>query len=413
MPIHIVCPDCQKKLKAKDELAGNRVKCPGCGRAILVPAMSAAAEVTIDLSDSFAGAVDRGDAAEIARLFLKRDLTLVKAPDDSGDGGASALTAEIDETPMVVAFTAEEPIRAFAEAVPDLLDADGTLPAFGVSGADFLSNLPDGFGVLLNPESDDSTVIPPDLIAAAKQAAAEQPRAAPQTPEARRRLARSKSVRQDVLARLEAAGFRPANWLPLSDFERTVRSPAEIASRLMGLAAVFAWVSAPADVVPADRVRDYVKKNRLRSALTEAEIKILSTPRSQAREEHVDSIGWRLENMWPLAWALGFEAEPTIEAAHIEDKITRAILGEVIDWLNRDLDEVLAQAEPRSADEVLALEDRFYCAHNAVRSAQLGRETVPEDFHPVIHGGAVHERRHSLTWCVSADTPWDETDLST
>src|SRR4051794_12887314 len=37
MSISIQCGGCQKKLKTKDELAGKRVKCPGCGLLILVP----------------------------------------------------------------------------------------------------------------------------------------------------------------------------------------------------------------------------------------------------------------------------------------------------------------------------------------------------------------------------------------
>jgi DNA-directed RNA polymerase subunit RPC12/RpoP len=33
----LVCPACSKHLKVKDELAGKRVKCPGCGKGISVP----------------------------------------------------------------------------------------------------------------------------------------------------------------------------------------------------------------------------------------------------------------------------------------------------------------------------------------------------------------------------------------
>lgn len=62
---------------------------------------------------------------------------------------------------------------------------------------------------------------------------------------------------------------------------------------------------------------------------------------------------------------------------------------------------------------VLKKEDLFYCLHNAVRSAQLGRKTVPLNFDPIMNGGVIHERRHSLTWMVSKDIDWDETDLST
>lgn len=41
MAISILCPGCQKKLKVKDELAGKRVKCPGCGQVIVVPVPAA------------------------------------------------------------------------------------------------------------------------------------------------------------------------------------------------------------------------------------------------------------------------------------------------------------------------------------------------------------------------------------
>ncbi len=38
MPIAVVCPGCQKTLRAAEKLAGKRVKCPGCGGAISIPA---------------------------------------------------------------------------------------------------------------------------------------------------------------------------------------------------------------------------------------------------------------------------------------------------------------------------------------------------------------------------------------
>lgn len=41
MAISIQCPGCKKKLKAKDELAGKRVKCPGCGQSIAISATQA------------------------------------------------------------------------------------------------------------------------------------------------------------------------------------------------------------------------------------------------------------------------------------------------------------------------------------------------------------------------------------
>ena len=35
------CGQCGKDLKVKDELAGKRVKCPGCGKPVAVPELAA------------------------------------------------------------------------------------------------------------------------------------------------------------------------------------------------------------------------------------------------------------------------------------------------------------------------------------------------------------------------------------
>jgi predicted RNA-binding Zn-ribbon protein involved in translation (DUF1610 family) len=37
MAISLQCPGCQKRLKARDELAGKRIKCPSCGGIVPVP----------------------------------------------------------------------------------------------------------------------------------------------------------------------------------------------------------------------------------------------------------------------------------------------------------------------------------------------------------------------------------------
>lgn len=346
--------------------------------------------------------IAESDPDAIARAFLEHQLTLVEMPDDSDDGQA-ALTAEVDGFHVIIAFSSQERAQQFAEAMPDLVDSHDTLSAFVVPGCEFLENLPDELGILLNAECEDTALLPPDLVQEIKQAA----RAL--MPE--RSLAQA--VRQESLDYLNARGFRPAEWLPLREMNSQLRSTEEIAQRLMGLASVFTWVSAPADAVTSETVQDFIQKNRLQPSLTPEDIEILSTPRAEAQQQHADSVGWRLENMWPLAWVLGFDPEPTIEAAQINPDTSRAILFELLAGLTRDLNELLAQATPRSVEDVVRLEDRFYCAHNAVREAQLGEETVPSDFHPVVHGGTVHERRHSLTWCLSPGTSWDETDLST
>ena len=224
---------------------------------------------------------------------------------------------------------------------------------------------------------------------------------------------KAEGLRKKVFADLEAMGFRPAKSLPLPDVGQTIRPPAEVAARLMALDALFTWVAFPEKSAASERVKKYVDRNALRDWLTDDETEIIALPRADAHETHVDNIGWRLENMWALAWVLGFDPEPDLEAAQIGNHVTQPMIYEFLPGLDGTIAGLLEKTTPRPADEVIAMEYRFYCAHNAVRSAQLGGKTVPAGFHPVMHGGAVHERRHSLSWCIAPDTTWDETDLST
>jgi hypothetical protein len=223
----------------------------------------------------------------------------------------------------------------------------------------------------------------------------------------------AEALRAKVFADLEALGFSPANSLPLPDVNQPIRPAAEVAARLMALDALFTWVAFPEEAAETTRVEKYIDRNGLRDWLSDEEIEIIELPRAEAHEAHVDNIGWKLENMWALAWVLGFEPEPGLEASQISEDVTRPMFHEFLPGLNGTVDGLLAKSAPRSAADVIAMEYRFYCAHNAVRSAQLGGDTVPEGFHPLMHGGAVHERRHSLSWCIVPDVSWDETDLST
>jgi hypothetical protein len=223
----------------------------------------------------------------------------------------------------------------------------------------------------------------------------------------------AESLRTEVFDYLVARGFYPAGSLPLPNLNAPTRTPEEIAARLMALDALFTWVAFSEEAVASERVKEYAARNQLQEWLTKSEDEIIALPRAEAYASHVDTIGWKLENMWPLAWALGFEPEPTIEASPIDEAITHPMIYEFLPGLSATIDDLLAKAKPRGANEVIALEYRFYCAHNAVRSAQLGEETVPHGFHPIVHGGVVHERRHALSWCIAPDISWDETDLST
>lgn len=224
------------------------------------------------------------------------------------------------------------------------------------------------------------------------------------------------AMREQHYLALAERGFRCSRWMPLyrsDDPTDAMRPLPEIVGRLFALEALFFWVAASEDVASSTRLREFVHRNDLLDHLTADEAAILALPRADAHRDHTDTIGWRLENMWALSWILGFEPPPPFSQGQLPQAVIDSMLFEFLPDLAGTISVFLAEARPRSANEVSRFEDLYYCAHNAVRSAQLGESTVPLQFHPVRDGGAIHERRHSLTWALSPGIPWDETDLST
>ncbi|MBN2384562.1 DUF4272 domain-containing protein [bacterium] len=215
---------------------------------------------------------------------------------------------------------------------------------------------------------------------------------------------------------LAERAFICARWLPLYRTESGVdelRPVEEIAARFLALCSLFLWVSAPEDVAPTNLLKEFYNHNNLDRHLTMSENAIVLMAREDARESHHNTIGWYLENMWALAWILGFEPEPPFYQGQLPDEVIQRMIGEFFPGFTTNITEFIAAIHPRSAIEVGQLEDLYYCTHNAVRQAQLGDNSVPTYFHPVADGGAIHERRHSLTWALSPGTEWEDTDLST
>ena len=220
----------------------------------------------------------------------------------------------------------------------------------------------------------------------------------------------AQEVRDASLAQL-GDSFRVAKWLPLRNMNAQLRPTDEIATRLLAIYATFSWAAPGWKKLADDEIQQRIVRDGLDAAMTRAERAIVHTPRTAAFATYGDTIGWRLENLWPLAWVLGLPLVPRVEGTMIDD----AALGAVLDFIiaPEGLSPLVARSQRRDAAEVIALEDLFYCAHNAGRSAQLGGKTVPADFHPITGTGVVHERRHALRWMLSPGVAWDETDLST
>lgn len=218
--------------------------------------------------------------------------------------------------------------------------------------------------------------------------------------------------RAENLRRLSSMGFRVAGSLPTAR-DRALRPTLEIARRLTALKAVFFWVVATEEHVPSDLLQQHVLRDGLAQGMDDEEREILEMPRPRAHATHADTIGWRLEAMWSLAWVLGFPHQPDVVGGMIADPVAPQLLSDFTPGVEREIDDFVHRCAVRAEADVLDLEDYFYCAHNAVRSAQLGHPTVPRGFHPVLDGGCVHERRHGLSWATSPGVSWAETDLST
>ncbi len=217
------------------------------------------------------------------------------------------------------------------------------------------------------------------------------------------------NARLDTLAICLDAGFKPASSLP-TEFDRQLRPSIEIAGRLNAIKAMVLWLMVPEENLSSDRILNFVVKNELERFMSDGEKGILSSSRDD--DGWRNAIGWKFENAWPLAWYFGY-LEPEITGQMMSGEQMQEILLNHTCPLDESIEDWIKNKDTVAVESLIKKEDLFYCLHNAVRSAQLGRDTVPPNFDPIANGGVIHERRHSLTWMLSKGIEWDETDLST
>lgn len=215
--------------------------------------------------------------------------------------------------------------------------------------------------------------------------------------------------RLENLAICLAAGFKPASSLP-TELNRQLRPLIEIAKRLNAIKSLVLWLMVPPENLHDEKIINFIDQNNLKDFMTANEKTIFSLPRND--EQARNSIGWKFENAWSLAWFFGYK-EPEIMGEMMTGEEMQKILMEYTCPMEERIEEWVKNKRTISEEEVIQKEDLFYCLHNAVRSAQLGGKTVLIEFDPIGNGGVIHERRHSLTWMLSKEVDWEETDLST
>ncbi len=102
-----------------------------------------------------ADAVANRDASALREQIVAREFILisVQEEDDGEDDGMGALTADVDDQPVLVAFTSEGHAERFVSAMSEIFDGSEEVEGFLVEGNALLEYLPEDYGLLFDPET--------------------------------------------------------------------------------------------------------------------------------------------------------------------------------------------------------------------------------------------------------------------
>lgn len=185
-------------------------------------------------------------------------------------------------------------------------------------------------------------------------------------------------VRLENVAICLNAGFVPSRSLP-TQLERQLRPKIEIAKRLNAIKAMVLWLMIPAKDLADKDILHFVESNELYLFMTEDEKQIFHSSRED--EALRNAIGWKFENAWPLAWYFGY-VPPDISGQMMTGEQMQEIVFKYKCPLTEKIEDWLGTKEVVPEEELRKHEDLFYCLHNAVRSAQMGGQTV---YRPLIN----------------------------
>lgn len=112
-------------------------------------------------------AVSENDPNALRTLLLRGEFVLLSTEvGDQEDGGeVGAVTAELEDMEVLLAFSSEQAAGQFVRDSGDLFEEDEEVDGIVMDGSTLLEQLPQGFGILLDAESDDALVIEPGLLA--------------------------------------------------------------------------------------------------------------------------------------------------------------------------------------------------------------------------------------------------------
>jgi hypothetical protein len=108
-------------------------------------------------------AISRRDASQVRSLIQDSDFFVISISEGDDDEEVAAMTAEIGEFEALVAFTSEKSAGTFVTERGDLFGDEEGVDGVMVEGAMLLEHLPEGFGLLFDPENEEASIIDPSL----------------------------------------------------------------------------------------------------------------------------------------------------------------------------------------------------------------------------------------------------------
>jgi len=205
-----------------------------------------------------------------------------------------------------------------------------------------------------------------------------------------------KSRSEAVLGR---AGARINAHLPMieADADVTLRSPREVADRLLALAIV----ATKAEGLEQEIVERVVAERGIGLLFSPRERAFIADP-EPSEHDRIQFI-WRYEAAWVLFWALKWTQAPLGLPLAICDV---PLLSEKV----RDTPDLAARGL-RSKAAILDEADLIYRCHWTTRQAGLDGEEPSGGLEP----GVTMERHHALNWLIryGDDAPWDEVGTDT
>jgi Domain of unknown function (DUF4272) len=216
----------------------------------------------------------------------------------------------------------------------------------------------------------------------------------------------AKEIRAESLDFLEPLGFFLPNALPLPNIKRELRPKSEIVGRAMAMQTLFLYVALTEEQETAQTLQEHATRNNLSDYWTPEEALVFSLPRAEATMRYQASVGWLLEGLWAIVWVLGYAKKPTVDTEEITREITQKIFLTFLPEVGTLLDDFFHRVTPHHVDEIITLEDRFFCAHHALSLSKHGGKPTAKTFQSSFYGSIITERQQALQWCLSPGMAW-------